>query len=127
MTSSAPCLYGTHLGEHPRCYQTVVQGTGYCPRHQRERWAGHTWEGPKPADWNRLKEIVFKRDKGICYICNQPGATEVDHVIALALGGSNNLYNLKPVHHQCHLKKTQTDSLKAYELNNKIKINKRIK
>lgn len=48
------------------------------------------------------------RDHGICYICGQPAATEIDHKLAVALGGAKtDPDNLAPIHAEpCHKKKT---------------------
>lgn len=34
----------------------------------------------------------------VCHICGHPGADEVDHVVALARGGSEHPSNLRPAH-----------------------------
>lgn len=36
----------------------------------------------------------------VCHLCGHEGADEVDHVIALANGGSEDLSNLRPAHGQ---------------------------
>ena len=42
---------------------------------------------------------------GICYLCDTTGADRVDHLIALADGGSNDLTNLASCHSNCHDRK----------------------
>lgn len=47
---------------------------------------------------------MLKRDRRICYICQQPGANEVDHIRP---GDDHSLSNLAPVHGDpCHKAKT---------------------
>src|SRR5688572_16722327 len=59
--------------------------------------------------WRRLREIVLN-DEPLCRICNDQGRTteavDVDHVIALAAGGTNDVSNLVPLCHSCHSRKT---------------------
>lgn len=109
--SSAPCLYGSHSWERAkgikRCYNDAIEGTGYCQIHQPPPFEHQHWA--RPNGWAKIQQDVIKRDKGICYICGKRGATQVDHVIPLAAGGTNALYNLKAVHKLCHAKKTESD------------------
>lgn len=44
----------------------------------------------------RNKRILAASD--VCHICGHPGADEVDHVQALARGGSEDMSNLRPAH-----------------------------
>lgn len=50
---------------------------------------------PKFAEWQRLRELAFGRDGRVCSYCrDQTGPFEIDHVIPVCRGGSNNLDNL---------------------------------
>lgn len=51
---------------------------------------------------------IFASHGGVCGICDRPieGAYEIDHVVALGLGGSDEDGNLRPVHPECHRAKT---------------------
>jgi 5-methylcytosine-specific restriction endonuclease McrA len=45
----------------------------------------------------RNKRILTASD--VCHICGKPGADAIDHVTPLARGGTDELANLKPAHH----------------------------
>ena len=81
----------------------------YCPEHQRDRWrqskrqsrtgiGGGTWEG--------LRLTTITRDQRCCYLCDQVipegDPIEVDHLIEVADGGTNDLSNLATAHVECH-------------------------
>lgn len=53
--------------------------------------------GSRP--WRRTVARVIRRDHGICWLCNQPGADSADHVTPRSQGGSDTLNNLAAVHH----------------------------
>ncbi|MDC0325220.1 HNH endonuclease [bacterium] len=59
--------------------------------------------------WQKLRLMVLKREP-LCRHCNIQGqitlATDVDHIISLVRGGTNELNNLQPLCHSCHSKKT---------------------
>jgi len=79
----------------------------YCPEHT-QAWAGSTWK--KPKRWEATRQFVLRRDRGICYICGEPGADQIDHVRNQARQGSDNPENLRAVHADpCHKQKTQQD------------------
>ena len=67
--------------------------------------------GISDSAWQRLRKQVLIEDNGICYVCGQPGATEVDHKQAVALGGARtDRANLAPIHTSpCHERKTQRE------------------
>ena len=59
-------------------------------------------------------EVVFNRDKWICYVCGvktersreyKPNRATLDHVIALTKGGSHTYDNLKCCCNRCNIKK----------------------
>lgn len=53
----------------------------------------------------KARAFVLARDKGICGICGKPGATILDHKLARALGGTNELSNLQAAHSGCNARK----------------------
>lgn len=48
--------------------------------------------------WETLRRIVLTRDRGCCHLCDQLGADEIDHLLEVAEGGSNDLSNLASCH-----------------------------
>lgn len=111
--SSAPCLWNN--GKPGRCYKNVIPGTGYCQQHQPEPYVRSPWR--KPKDWDRIREGVIARDKGICYLCSLPGADGAEHIVPQSEGGSNKPFNLKAVHDKvapfCHRAKTAKEAQQA--------------
>lgn len=58
----------------------------------------------------RNKRARILRQSDICWICGQPGADSVDHVVPLAKGGTNALDNLRPAHlFPCNRAKSDKD------------------
>lgn len=56
----------------------------------------------EPPGWRRLRLAVLARDQGICWLCDQPGATTVDHIIPRTLGGGHDPRNLRAAHDLCN-------------------------
>lgn len=65
----------------------------------------------------KQRVAFFTLHKGICHLCGgaiQPGQNwEVEHVIALALGGADEPENWRPAHKKCHAVKTATGDVPA--------------
>lgn len=54
---------------------------------------------PRGRAWQELRRKVLILHHGVCHICGHPGATQVDHVMPLALGGHpTDMRNLRPAH-----------------------------
>ena len=74
-------------------------------QYRRWRFTGHTgdmsatWQWP--PGWRRLREQVFRRDGRICWRCGGYANT-VDHVVAVVLGGTHDLANLRPACGHCN-------------------------
>lgn len=45
---------------------------------------------------------VIKRDRGICHLCDRPGAETADHLVPYSLGGTHHYDNLKAAHLKCN-------------------------
>lgn len=56
------------------------------------------------TQWRKLREIVIRRDAGICQRCGQEGS-HVDHVVPRKLGGDDSLQNLQLLCRNCNLQK----------------------
>jgi 5-methylcytosine-specific restriction endonuclease McrA len=60
----------------------------------------------------RNRRILAASD--VCWLCGQPGADAVDHVTALARGGTETGDNLRPAHHdvepRCNRRKGAKDA-----------------
>ena len=80
----------------------------YCPAHTRKPWANSRRRqrmGLSGGAWDTVRRRVLERDRGCCYLCDEGGADEVDHLIELAAGGTNDLTNLASCHGECHRRK----------------------
>ena len=62
----------------------------------------------------RLRAKVFARDFHSCQLCARDGvqsaADQVDHIIPLSLGGSNEMGNLQSLCIDCHKLKTAREA-----------------
>lgn len=73
------------------------------------------------ARWDRLRLQVLKRDRGLCHCDECQGgkkritlATEVDHILPKAKGGTDDLDNLRAVAHECHVRITAQQQGKTH-------------
>jgi len=57
--------------------------------------------------WMFIRKMVLD-DEPLCRVCQEP-ATEVDHIIALHRGGTDERENLQPLCQECHADKTAED------------------
>ena len=57
------------------------------------------------TEWRNLRIRAFTVYGKNCLICGER-ATEIDHIIELAAGGTNSLDNLQPLCKPCHKQKT---------------------
>ncbi|WP_416380188.1 MULTISPECIES: HNH endonuclease [unclassified Gilliamella] len=66
--------------------------------------------------WRKLRKSILERD---CYICKCDDcmrlrlvrvANEVDHIIPLSQGGTDDEDNLRAINSECHKKKTAQES-----------------
>lgn len=65
-------------------------------------------------EWKRTRARILARDRGTCHVCGQPGADEVDHMLAVSEGGTEDDANLAAIHGvPCHRRKTQAEAIAA--------------
>lgn len=76
--------------------------------HQpKSRW-GHG-RGGRP--WRRKRDEIFKRDKYTCQVCGRVGGElELDHIVNVARGGTDDDNNLQTICTACHKPKTHAES-----------------
>lgn len=95
---------------------------GYCDTHASERtgWSkrpdrsGSTTSRGYGWQWQKLRKLILKRDDYVCVSCRGTGrfvtATEVDHILSKAQGGTDEHENLQSLCSDCHKAKTVLDS-----------------
>jgi hypothetical protein len=73
------------------------------------------WLATKRAVSEALKKQVAAGQGWRCATCTQllPAAFQVDHVMPLAVGGSNEAHNLAALCANCHADKTQTEAARV--------------
>lgn len=52
--------------------------------------------------WRKLALSIIERDRGICCVCDRPGADTAHHRIEKRDGGSDTPSNLRAAHRTCH-------------------------
>lgn len=91
---------------------------GYCEAHSelRSNWAkrddkaGSTTQRGYGHDWRKLRARILRRDRHLCQQCLREGrvteATDVDHIVSKAAGGTDAEANLQSLCRDHHLAKT---------------------
>lgn len=77
---------------------------------------------PRPKGWKRIRERIIARDGGVCqwvmdthtpeHRCGKPG-TDVDHIVPVFQGGTDDDSNLRLLCRDHHRRKTSSDAGKA--------------
>jgi len=101
----------------PGCPE-LARGRARCDAHDRARRAEIDSTRPSAtrrgydALWRRIR-IAHLRREPLCRFCEAKGvmtaATEVDHIVALADGGTHDDANLRSLCHFCHSARTARD------------------
>jgi 5-methylcytosine-specific restriction enzyme A len=91
------------------CVTCGVPATeSYCSEHKPKPWATSKRRkrlGLSGGAWETLRRKVLARDRTCCYLCDRLGADQVDHLVEVADGGTNDLTNLASCHAACHDRK----------------------
>ena len=100
------------------CIETHINPGGYCDKHKHTKWERHQ-QGKSSAQrgygsaWRKLRQRVFERDHGLCQQCLRDGrvsaATDCDHIISKAKGGTDEMSNLQMLCRACHKAKTGSE------------------
>jgi 5-methylcytosine-specific restriction protein A len=104
------------------CHALAASGDRYCRKHKsRETGWGRT-QAAKGSDtergygwqWRKLRLTILERDRHLCMNhLNNLGkfvpATEVDHIVNRAAGGSDEPSNLISTCSDCHRVKTERE------------------
>lgn len=92
----------------PKCRNAVKGRRDHCALHEPAPYQSSK-EHPLPPNWSMLRQSVLLRDGGWCKFCGKR-ATEVDHIISRAEGGTHDLNNLISTCKSCHHQKTQEEA-----------------
>lgn len=93
--------------KHQGCPGRAMPGSSYCQQHRPARQPDTR---PSAAargydqHWRRIR-AAFLRRHPICSACGA-SATEVDHIVPIARGGTHAWSNLQPFCKSCHSRKT---------------------
>lgn len=67
--------------------------------------------------WRRLRDSILQRDKHLCQPCKATGrytlATQVDHIVPQAEGGTDDRVNLQAICGPCHEAKTKEEAARG--------------
>ena len=106
-------------GHHAGCIEVVPHGQRYCETHQRE----HAWQGagsPRTGttEHKARRARVLKRDRYRCQL-RYPGvcivrAREMDHIVPVTEGGTDDLSNLQSACGPCHQRKASMEGHAAH-------------
>lgn len=93
---------------------------GFCDAHAHQRYGWNKSQKGRTASqrgygsaWRRLRTQILQRDSYLCQSCKAQGryvtATDVDHILAKAHGGTDDPSNLQSLCRSCHQTKTATE------------------
>ncbi|HYG05331.1 MAG TPA: HNH endonuclease signature motif containing protein [Stenotrophomonas sp.] len=83
-------------------------------------------QGRGGRPWRRLRDSILQRDQHLCQPCKAQGryteATQVDHIVPQAEGGTDDRVNLQAICDDCHKRKTEAEALRARGLTPRVAI-----
>lgn len=83
-------------------------------RHEPPGAQTNYGKGRGGRPWRRLRDAVLKRDEHLCQPCKAAGgltlATQVDHIVPKARGGTDAMENLQGICAACHAVKSQREA-----------------
>src|SRR5690606_8465959 len=95
----------------PGCPDLTVDNR-HCQAHKREPWKGTRKRSSRR--WERKRQRGLRRDRWQCEPCKREGrktkATEVDHIVPLSQGGTDDDDNPRAICRDCHKAKTQQEA-----------------
>ena len=99
-----------------RCRAMAVKG-GRCDDHQPPPWKSSVGKSSSDRgyghEWRKKRRIALIRDSHLCQLCIKDGiiinATDVDHIVNKAKGGTDDIDNLQSLCSPCHKKKTSAE------------------
>jgi len=100
----------------PGCPELTDGAATYCAGHERDPWRDRDERRPRTmSGWEEQRRARrVKRAHGYrCHVCKKTHDEhdlEVDHVIPVTAGGSDDESNLRPICKPCHKRKTQRES-----------------
>lgn len=75
------------------------------------QWAHSTRAQRLPPGWARTTRRIMRTHNGICHVCHQPGADQIDHIEP---GDDHGDHNLAPIHAvPCHRNKSANEGVHA--------------
>lgn len=99
----------------PHCPEMVEGRVAYCPTHAPQKvWVKKERTGASGWAWSRIRRRVLSLANYSCEVpgCGRP-ATEVDHVVPRAEGGTDDLENLRALCIGCHASKSEDERLRG--------------
>ncbi|MEU0587995.1 HNH endonuclease signature motif containing protein [Streptomyces sp. NPDC006132] len=105
----------------------MARGTRRTVAHEAavSGWAGSRRRDSLPKNWARLRRQVIRRDGGQCTArysdgtrCPEPG-TDVDHIVPVSLGGTDDLEGLQLLCSWHHARKSSSEGGRAAALTRK--------
>lgn len=95
------------------------KNNGYCDKHKNHGWTKYqqSKEGEtrvyQTSVWKKKRQIVINRAMGLCESCDKEGritpGVEVDHIVPVSRGGTDEISNLQLLCVPCHRKKTANE------------------